>query len=714
MKIKIVSILTFLLLIGVTFISNSAKSSTDTMDYETVNYGSSSGSTNKNSEDGIYEQITEQDENEDENYSTSIEVVDYGTAGGDALPGSLLSDDASYRTYQEENTKPSNYIFWIFPDSDSSIQWDGVIPTSPTAHYVKINQPQNNGDGTTTYVWTGTASDKDIYTMSDVSTPLGEPSYDIQCWGIHRKSASQTMNIQFGIRIGSTDYSAYSGNSVSAAWQNNSNGWLIDPSDSSEWTLSDINSLYTYVTTSDASPTPYLTQMGIKIYVNYTIDTYYLETYLDYTATNDDNASSFAIYARGYRSGTENFLIKAYDWITPGFDTLITINSGSEVEYSQTISISDYIDSSNRTVWIQIIGETEPDTTQDTLTLDVLKIQRTDIFYWAQIEWRATGLSPGNLTVHMKGYVSESEDCLFYFWNYTTSIWDWKFTDNSVTNHLHYFNIYLTSYVSSSEFKIRIDTSFGSSSDIDQTIYYLDWLVIYYTPVLPTITNQDSETREDAGGSVTFWATYTSAVNEAPTYFRVTYGTTFKNMYANNSGDTYYVDGKDYYYIWDMFPYNSDTILITFKTKSASSTEVTAQIQVDVVPYPYAENECVSYNESAGNYTFSTTAFQIWDYPVNVMLELNGTFYDMTGNDTNDNYFFNGESYYRTFDLNEGLHTYQFWYDDIDFYGGNVTYGTRWLLIQDESAPIDYNLVGIIILISTTIGALLIVVMRKI
>lgn len=658
----------------------------NTFVYETVNYGTISNSLYKNLEDGNYETITELDSITDTNTTASVETVVIGTAGGSAFPASLASDDASYRTYTETNTASGTTYQVLRPDSDGSVWALVEYPVSPASDYDKVDETTAGGDGDTTYLEGVTNLQETEMGMANPSDPGGSPDMDVTMWHISRGESTSSCTLVWGIEIGGVEYQGGSTSMVSTSYANFSYTWTVDPSDSLEWTLTDINGLETYVRVTDANPDTRTTQVALRITFNPS-PAYYLESYFECSTTTNSNTSSFLLVARAYRSASENFYIQVRDWVTPAWTTRMTVSAGTETEYTYSLAANDI--AGNGTVWLKLIGSSEPDSTQDVLTFDVLRIQRYDVFYWGQVDWRATGLPSGNLTLHMKGYVSESEDCDFYFWNYTTSAWDLKFTDASLSNHLHYFDIYLTSYVSSTEFKVRLDMSFGESTDLDQTTYYLDWLIVYSIPTDPpslgtprylpvSFTSEyDPYDYQEPATSFLFWITYTHSGNVSAEYVRICKYITGTgsvepvfDMVENDTGDTNVADGKQYHFIWETFEYiDSDRLRIYSKTPYSSEVQRLFYIYIHP-PTRIDRTGITPQATTAGDYTFYCRYVSKWNLsPEYVYLELDGTDYSMAKNDTDDLNFEDGCDYFITKALANGTHNYSFQAADYYYVG---------------------------------------------
>jgi hypothetical protein len=161
-----------------------------------------------------------------------------------------------------------DYTVYLFPNGDSSVNWDLVYPASPTTHYDKVDEPTH--DSSTTYIRTSTASDIDIFTMSDMSEPEAGYSINVTVFGVHQKDATQPCDFQAGIRISSTNYITIQLNPTNGAWTNSSGAvWNLNPATSAEWTYSEVNALLGVITTNDASPNVYCTQLGLKIDVTF-------------------------------------------------------------------------------------------------------------------------------------------------------------------------------------------------------------------------------------------------------------------------------------------------------------------------------------------------------------------------------------------------------------------------------------------------------------
>lgn len=238
---------------------------------ENVIKGSTANPANKNTEDGSYEQLIEGDQYADTNFSGSSENIVTGTAAGGSFPTALDTDDSTRRNYVEASTAPSAYNIFLVPTSDVQAQWDVVYPASPTTHFDKLDDPGtvSLGDSDSTYVNTATVTDVDIFGMSDMSDPGTGYSLTVTIYLVHKKTATQTCNIQGGIRIGTTNYQGISVNPTNGVYTNTSStAWTTNPAGGA-WTYTAVNALNTYIASSDISPVPYATKIVLKIAVSY-------------------------------------------------------------------------------------------------------------------------------------------------------------------------------------------------------------------------------------------------------------------------------------------------------------------------------------------------------------------------------------------------------------------------------------------------------------
>jgi hypothetical protein len=582
---------------------------------ELVNKGTSTNPTEKNTENAAYNALIESDQYPDTTYySGSSESMTYGTTGGGAFSSALDTDDATRRNYIEANINPADYTNFLNPTSDAQAQWDVVFPASPTTHYDKLDDAGTNtlGDSDTTYVDTSTVTDVDIFGMSDMTTPGTGYSLTVTVYLVHKKTASQSCNIQAGIRIATTNYQGITVNPTNGAYTNtSSSAWATNPAGGA-WTYTAVNALQTYIASSDISPVPYATKLVLKIVVTYPTADYEMQGTLTYSnVLSTAQTTGYTVLCQGYRSGSENFYVQAWDYTTTAWVTKVTVNSASETDFNFNLANWDtnHERSSGNEVKFRLIDVTGSDTTQDTLFLDLLKIQRIEVGYALDVELSATAVAQyGNITLRIKGYTS-AETFKVNVWNYITSSYDLNILSITSGSNAWQTTIDLNdvNYRSGTTVKIQFVDGTASTSDLVQDTLYLDvvWVTRYHTD--PTITLYGATPTEiNLGTSIIFWCTYSDYDNEAPTYVYAHIGSTDYSMSANDSDMVYY-DGKLYRLAKADIP--AGNITYYSKIKDANSNDVTTSpVALSVNTKPTLSSDGVTPNGgNPGTYTFFVT-----------------------------------------------------------------------------------------------------------
>lgn len=667
------------------FSSGTAKAQDDyTFGSENVNKGTSTNPTGKNTEDGTFETLFEADQYPNTNFSGTTETITVGTGGQAAFPGSLDTDDASRRSYTEANTA-ANTITIIRPTADSSVNWDTVYPASPTTHWSKVSETTTGSDSDTTYVTTATTTDRDVFTIGDIS-PTGTPSIDIRAWVIAKKGSGGSMNLQFGIVSGGTDYSAYSG-TLTTGYLNYSKGWLVDPKTSSEWTSTTVNALTTYMTTSDVTPVPYVTQIGIVVWCNYTVQ-YNLDVSVEYASvTSTGQTISYAAFCQGYRSNSENFNVYAYNYTSLGWDSKTTIQAASDTDYNFNLNSYER-DSGNNKVKFRIVDGTANDVTQDIVYFDVLKVTRIEKGYSLDVDMTSTTVAQyGNITLRIKGYTS-AEQFNVNVWNYTSSAYD-----NGLLAITSLSNIWQTTinlndvnHRSGTSVKIQFVDATAAASDQVLDSLYLDvvWVTRYHTN--PSLSQNGCDPAiANLGSTIHFWAVYTDYDNEAPSagYPKVHIDSSDYTLVENET-DTSYWDGKNFHY--DKSDLTSGSHDYYFIAKDANSPEVTTgtkQVSIHVSPTLTQDGVTPLTGNNGDQFTFFVTYSDAdSDAASYVKVHIDSTDYDMTYNGT-------GGGYHYDKSMSGGAHTY--YYKTKDAYSSEVTTTTKDLDVNNPPILNSYG-----------------------
>lgn len=660
----------------VVLLPGSSKADDFTFDSETVNKGSSTNPSYRDSEDGQFNVLTEGDQYADTNFSGSSENVITGTAGGGAFPGSLDSDDATRRSYTEASGGGGSPTIQVLrPTSDGDVTTMVEYPTSPTTHFDKADETDVGGDGDTTYLEGVSNNQESELGMSDATDPGGSYDIDVTMWHISRGETTSACTVVWGIEIGGVEYEGGSTTMTSITYANFSYEWTTDPSDASEWTLAEVNGLECYIRVTDANPDTRTTQIGLVVTFTPT-GTYSLDAQITFSSvTSTGQTTSYMVYCQGYRSASENFLVNAWDYNSLSWNLKATINSGSDTDFNFDLTANER-DSGSNEVKLQIV-DADSDGVQDTVYFDVLKIRRIEIGYALDIDMTCT-TSPtyGNITLRIKGYTS-AEQFNVNVWNYSSSSYDTgKLSITSLSNTWQTtIDLVDASHRSGSSVKIQFTDETSYTSDTTADSLYLDvvWVTRYYTD--PTITAYGASppvvTEAEA---IVFFLTYTDYDNQAPSagYPKVHIDTSDFTMTENNSGDTTYVDGKLYYFSKaDLSGGTHDYYFIVDDAQSGEVTTAPAQVTVNRKPTLSGDTVLPATGNSGQTFSFKVTfTDQDGDLPSYIKAVIDASEYDMVEDDAEDTNTVDGKGYHYDKALGGGNHPYYFKTSDV--YSGNV------------------------------------------
>jgi len=673
---------------------------------ETVNKGYSTGQANRNAEDTTYQTITEADQYTNTNFSGSSESVTTGTAGGGAFPGSLDTDDATRRSYQEANTAAGSPTYQILrPTSDGSTATLVEYPVSPATDYDKVDETTAGGDADTTYLEGVTNGQDTEMGMADPSNPGGSPNIDVTMWHISRGETTSSCTVVWGIEIGGIEYQGGSTSMTSISYANFSYEWTTNPA-GGEWTLSTINGLETYVRVTDANPDTRTTQVALLIEFNPGA-TYELLATISYSSvTSTSQTTGYMVYCQGYRSGSENFNIQAWDYTGLSWSTKTTVQTASDTDYDFNLASTER-DSSGNEVKLRIVDASGGETTQDTVYFDILKVSRIEKGFALDIQMDATGVQQyGDLQLRIKGYTS-AEICNVQMYNWGGSSWSSTIlTVHELSNTWETYDFAEATYEQSGNVRIRFLDATDSSSDTTADTIYLDVVFVSHYPGNPSLSDDGVEPAiGDTSQIFHFFVTVTDVDNAPPSsgYPKMWIeGSTFA-MTENNSGDLDTYDGKLYYY--DGGPYSVGVYDFYFITKDAESSEVSSTGKQFEVEAP-ANNppELSGFGRSPGDPVYKTTELNFTvtytddeNEPPSYIRwrEDSGATQNLTmyAVDAGDTTYSDGKAFYVTLYLDHGLHDYDYATSDGTTYvnGGfnSVTIQNRDPII--ESGPIDQS-----------------------
>ena len=602
-----------------------------TFDTESITTGYSENPSNKNAEDGSYNNLIEKDQYTDTNFSGTSENVVIGAGGGGSFSSSLDTDDATRRSYTEANANPADTTNYLYTTSDNSIGFDATYPTSPTTHFDKIDEVSHDDD--TTYNTAVTSADRDVFNIGDLSGIVGTPVFHVVIHYWAMRAATGTSSMDVGLRIGSTDYVGINGVSAGATYAELTYEWTISPATSSAWTESEINSVLIYMQCDDASPDVRVTQCYLEIQIDYSIN-YQLDSQITYSSvTSNSQTTSYYVYCQGYRSAAENFGVYVWNYISSTWISKTTVNQASDTDFNFALTSEERSSGSNE-VKIRIVGLTESsDTTQDIVYFDLLKVKRIEIGYGLDISITSTSVpSEGDIVLGIKSYVS-GERFDISIWNYSSASWDVdQLSVTSLSNTWQEYDLNDVTQRSTTSVKIRFEDYISSASDQTISTLYIDIVLVNNTVAIvyndPVISDYGLYPTEDFyGENILFFLTVTDADNQVMDYVRVYLNNTYYAMTENNTGDDDTIDGKTYYLVKNNIAigwYNC-----YFAVDDAESDEVTTTPEIltineriNVEPEFTSTPSTPIHNNTA--YSYDANAIDVDDYSETLTFDLEG------------------------------------------------------------------------------------------
>jgi len=652
---------------------------------ETVNKGSSGNPANRNSEDAIYNELVEGDQYADTNFSGSSENVVTGATGGGSFPSALDTDDSTRRNYIEANTASTPTYQILRPTSDGSPITLVNFPTSPTTNYDKVDETTVGGNGDTDYNEGVTNGQEDTYGMSDASDPGGSPNIDVTIWHISDDEGA-TSNLQVGIDIGGTNYIGWQGDLNSGVYTNYSYEWVLNPSTSAEWTLTQVNALNTFVAVTDANPDTRTTQVALRIEFNPTV-TYQLDAQITYSSvTSTSQTTGFQVLAQGYRNGdTESIKVQAWNYTSSAWVDKVTVSTGSDADYNFNLLGwgTNCERSSGNVVLLRLLDASGGDATQTTTYLDLLKVKRIEQGYALDIEMTASSTNQyGEQRLRIKGFTS-AESFYVDVYNNTAVGWDTQaITITATSNTWHTFELYEPAHRSGSQqIRIRFVDAIAYTSDTTKDTMYLDVTWVSWTHTDPTLSQDGCNGPKNVGQTVDFWVIFIDVDNEAATYVRVNIAGVDYNCLENSTGDTTTVDGKGFYYQKSDIPGGTHDYF--FKAKDANSGEITTttkQVTVNRIPSLSLDGVLPAIGNNGDWFSFYALYTDLDNNaPSYIYAVIDSLDYAMVKNQTDDDYT-DGCAYHYDKQMSGGDHTYYF--RTADYLSANV---------QTTSKNLDVN-----------------------
>lgn len=539
-KIIAISITVNLSVLAILFSSGYAQATIIEHTYLEENWwsGVSINPDNKNDYDSVVNEIEEYDQYTDTNTTYCENDITYGSISLGTFPDSMFTDNNVALLYREVSLNTPDMTDYLVPDSDIAIGFDGTTPASPTDHYSKVDEGETH-DGNTSYNEAITSGDEDIYGFTNtVWDGSGTPDLSVSiAMGVMRE-ADPTASCDVGYYIGSTRYKISTDYPSAFIYDFGyySTGETNNPATGVEWTLSDINSLQVYITATDANPDIRVTNVVVKVFINY-VDNYALDISHIYTDLEYHPEGTYTqeIKCDPYGVTTPDFKMYVYDNDAEGWAELLTI---PDVSTMQTFTIMpEYINESGELVIRFLDTDRTADTIRSGISIDYFSIRSDLRGYDADIEVvfeiAEPILAP---TIVFNGY-TESGEYGYSAWllNQTTAEYDLWFNLTETSPIWHNKTLAYSQYFSFNDLlQISFRENTNQIGDFVPLSMFIDYLVIlveieneapYFTSTATATATNNTAFNYDANafdaesdtltfglaGNITEWATIVSS-----------------------------------------------------------------------------------------------------------------------------------------------------------------------------------------------------------
>ena len=300
---------------------------------------------------------------------------------------------------------------------------------------------------------------------------------------------------------------------------------------------------------------------------------YQLEVKYDWSGI-PAGGTSYVLKIEAHHTSGEDFLIQVLDSTETTWTTRITVTKTTDDNTDQTYTLtSDEFDGGTPNV--RFLGNTETgDATQNDFLIDHIRITRNspaaDYEVEVKYSWTGVDTSGNSWTLHVEcKRVSNPENLLIQVLDSTETTWTTRYTCNLDTDTLYNTYALTADELDGGTPDIRMvdvdqaDEGSQSTWDLDLVKIVRDFTA---SNSPPTITLYGiTPTSGPRSTSFTFFATYTDADNDAPSYMKVeTVDIENRSMAQNDTGDTTYTDGKAYNVVDPTLYYCPDVISFFF------------------------------------------------------------------------------------------------------------------------------------------------------
>ncbi len=252
---------------------------------------------------------------------------------------------------------------------------------------------------------------------------------------------------------------------------------------------------------------------------------------------------SYVLSVKGYR-GDEDFNVQV---LTPPstWATRITVNSLTNQLFSIGLTLSEYNAGSPQ---VRFVDAVRQDGSVSDLFLDWVAVTTVRLTYSLEVRQNVTGIMTGsNPILVVKGNItSGGENFHIYVWNFTSASWNLLLAAPFTPTNAYHNASLAADHLSGGTARVRFVDA--ASQDATRWALSLDFVAVVITNDQATLTNAGvSPASGYITTSFTFFVRYSDSENNAPALVNLTLDGISYAMVENNSADTNYVDGKDYF-----------------------------------------------------------------------------------------------------------------------------------------------------------------------
>jgi len=264
---------------------------------------------------------------------------------------------------------------------------------------------------------------------------------------------------------------------------------------------------------------------------------------LAYQWTGIAPGASLILSIRGYRSD-EDIIVQV---LTPPatWNPRLTVNSTTNTLLTYTLTPLEY-NGGNPEVRFRDVAASDPSASD--MFLDWVSITTVQLTYAAELRQNVTGITSGsNPTLVVKGNISAGgENFHVHVWNFTSAGWSFLSSAPFTPTNAYHNSSLLADHLSGGTVRVR----FVDAGSLDSSPWALglDYVAVVITNVAPALANDGvSPASGHISTSFTFFVRYADPENDAPAFVNLVLDGVPYSMGENNTLDTNYVDGKDFF-----------------------------------------------------------------------------------------------------------------------------------------------------------------------